>query len=392
MTSLPITRHVLAANIVQFLQRVISQQGFDAKVHFELEGCFQNSEKHLPVNFNLLNNWLEKNNIEGKIIPEYWHNQWEFVSDFAGQSPLKEAQNLAFVLDRLPEAFRQFNFGEISIKPVIWSGDQGKMLTGSTQIFCQDRRAVHIPNAIQMNVSVLENGNNLMVERDFGERLQKAFLTTSLACCLLYLPEEEAFERFALKTQYGLFDELCSPYDISGGHQGSIAFYKDKGKHNQAMGLEPIIYGADDKVLISKQDWHATARIEHRLGAASLLYDPYINVIFALLNILDSLESFTTSRKAYSDTKACIEPTALPSSLYDHEDDTNTNYGASTLGAISLFENDKWFAEKIDHLVGLHRNDDSLSSTLPANAGQLLKKQILAKYQKQPIFINRIHL
>ncbi len=392
MTSLPITRHVLAANILQFLQNVISQQGFDAKVHFELEGCFRNTEKHVPVNFDLLNDWLVKHNIEGKIIPEYWHNQWEFVSEFAGQSPLKEAQNLAFVLEKLPEAFRQFNFGEVSIKPVVWSGDQGKMVTGSTQIFCQDRRAVHIPNAIQMNVSVLNNGKNLMVERGFGERLQEAFLQTSLSCCLLYLPEEEAFERFALKTQYGLFDELCSPYDISGGHQGSIALYKDKGKHNQAMGLEPLIYGADEQVLVSKQDWHATARIEHRLGAASSLYDPYINVIFALLNIIESLDSFINHREAPLDAKACIESTALPSSLYDHEGETNGNYRANTHGAISLFENDRWFAEKIDQLVGLHRNEDSLSSTLPANAGQLLKKQILANYQKQAIFINRIHL
>ncbi|QOL27245.1 hypothetical protein LP316_05575 [Thalassotalea sp. LPB0316] len=368
--------------MIEFLQDVITSHGYQAKVHFELEGCYQQSTGHKKVCFETLNQWLTVYDIQGQLIPEYWRNQWEFVSAFAGQTPAKEAKNLAFVIKHLQSAFDKFHYGTVVIKPVVWSGDRGKMAAGSRQIFSRDTRSVHIPNAIQMNVSVIDQaGNNLMVEQSFGERLQAQFIATSLACSLLYLPEEEAFERFALKTQYGLFDELCSPYDISGGHQGSIAFYKDKGKHNQVMGVEPLLYGADQQVLLSQQNWQATARIEHRLGAASQHYDPYINVIFALLNIIEALESMAANQTI----EHVIQVQTLPSSLHDQKNVTNTTYGA-----ISLFANDTWFAEKIDQLIVHARNVQSHVIDLPHDAGAQLKQHILARYQPQPVIISAV--
>jgi len=371
----------LSIQLIKLLQRTLIDLGYHPKVHFELEGCYQQSAGHQKISFRLLNQWLEQHGIEGKLIPEYWRNQWEFVSEFAGQTPEKEAKNLDFVLHHLQGAFSKFNFGKVTIKPVIWSGDRGKMAEGSSQIMSRDTRSVHIPNAIQMNVSVLNRqGENLMVKDDFGERLQQKFLQKSLGCCLLYLPEEEAFERFALKTQYGLYDELCSPYDISGGHQGSIAFYKDKGKHNQAMGLEPLLYGIDDQVLLSKQDWHATARIEHRLGAASMAYDPYVNVIFALLTIIETIEEARLNQAVVVQDKH----QALPTSLYDQKDATSIAYGA-----ITLFGKDDWFSQKIDQLIELSRNEQAQLTDIPNNAGTTLKHMILARYQTQPVIISR---
>ena len=196
--------------------------------------------------YHHLNKKLRAHNIDGELVAEYWSNQWEYVSLFNGQTPLKEAHNLSRAFNLLPKLFAEQGITKTLIKPVVWAGDDSRLASGSSHIFSTDKRAVHIPNAIQMNISVQNlRGDNLMVEGEFAAHLQQTLLQTSLASCLIYLPEEEAFERLALKHKYGLAAELCSPVDISGGHQGSIALYRDIGKHNQKMGIEPLIY--DDK-------------------------------------------------------------------------------------------------------------------------------------------------
>ncbi|MDX2369026.1 MAG: hypothetical protein QNK36_11590, partial [Colwellia sp.] len=227
--SLPLQH--LTIDAITLVQNYLDRLGYRAQIHFELEGCYRfKNNADQKLDFSQINQCLRELNIEGEIVCEYWRNQWEYVSLFNGQTPLKEAHNLQQVITKLPQLFQQL-YGKNSvietlIQPVVWSGDQGKLITGSSQIFTNDTRAVHIPNAVQLNVSVLDSqGNNLIAKEGFGEYLQNCFLQTSLECCLLYLPEEAAFERLALKTQYGLAQELCSPVDISGGHQGSIALY-----------------------------------------------------------------------------------------------------------------------------------------------------------------------
>lgn len=366
----------LSIALIDFLQSVIAHLGFKSQVHFELEGCYRQNTGHRKVDLDQINSVLKQLDIAGEMIHEYWQNQWEFVSGFAGQTPLKEAHNLALLIEVLPKIFQQYQFGELQIKPVVWSGDQGKLASGSKQIFSQEQRAVHIPNAIQMNVSVSTAcGKNMMIERAFGSLLQNSFLQTSYACSLLYLPEEEAFERFALKTQYGLYDELCSPNDISGGHQGSIAYYLDKGKHNQAMGVQPLLYSVDQKVLLSEQDWHSTARVEHRLGAASEHYNPYYNVLFALLNVVNAIEHHLNNQNISEPAEQ-----VLPISLQDQYID-----GQNCLGAITLFEQDQWFSEKVDQIIRDYRNQITCSNSLPQDAGRQMKRQILAHHQPQII-------
>ena len=73
----------------------------------------------------------------------------------------------------------------------MWSGDRAKLGDRCQNVFSGEQRAVHIPNAIQINVSILNNQNeNMVAETAFGDYLQQAFLSSSLSCCLLYLPEE----------------------------------------------------------------------------------------------------------------------------------------------------------------------------------------------------------
>ena len=373
------SKSLLAKQAVILLQSYVKSLGYTPVVHFELEGCysFTQPENEKKLNFKAVNQALTALNIEGELVPEYWKNQWEYVSKFNGQSPFQEAENLALAIDKLPGIFAHQGVENTLIKPVVWSGDQGKLGHDCQNVFTTDNRAVHIPNAVQINVSVLNDKNeNLVAQTSFGDYLQNAFLHTSLACSLLYLPEEEAFERLALKTQYGLADELCSPVDISGGHQGSIALYKQLGKHNQAMGEETVLVDRHNKALVSEFNWQKTARIEHRLGASSLDYCPFVNVTFALLNIIDALHAYQKNQKL-----TVVQPTvALPKSLKSSRDD---------IGAIAMFKRDNWFNHRLNNIQQLASNyledelhHEKISTLVPEKLGDKLKESILNKYQQ----------
>lgn len=366
---------------IVLLQNHIKQLGFTPVIHFELEGCFQvdRKSKHFSLNYQRVNRQLANAGIDGELVPEYWNNQWEYVSLFNGQSPLKEADNLSQALTLLPRLFAEQGVNKTLIKPVVWAGDKGKLAVGSGDIFTTETRAVHIPNAVQINISATDSeGNNIIIERGFGEYLQQCFLDTSLSCCLIYLPEEEAFERLMLKSKYGLAAELCSPIDISGGHQGSIALYKEVGKHNQAMGEVPFLYDHNNEVLISQQNWKKTARVEHRLGASSIQYNAYYNIIYALLNLIDALEVYKLDGcRRLLRTQTHMQN--LPCSLYD-------NTSTEKLGAISLFENEHWFSERLNTLSAL-----SIKANTPwgqPKLGDKIKQSILAPYRQKFILNN----
>jgi len=380
----------LTIDAITLVQKYLDQLGYKAQIHFELEGCnrFENNLDR-KLDFSPINQCLRQLNIEGEIVSEYWRNQWEFVSLFNGQLPLKEAHNLQWVITKLPQLFQQL-YGKNSaietlIQPVIWSGDQGKLMTGSNQIFTNNTRAVHIPNAVQLNVSVLDSkGNNLIAKEGFGEYLQYCFLRTSKECCLLYLPEEAAFERLELKTRYGLAKELCSPVDISGGHQGSIALYKKLGKHNQYMGVEPLLYGSNNKVLSVQQNWQKTARIEHRLGASSIHYNPFVNVLFGLLNVLDAVQAYEQEEFLLTDN---FTPISLPLSLFTNKPDISNKEKAATLGAFDLFKGSTWFSDSInlveEKAVEEKMNRVKTKSVLDCSTklGDKIQQAILKQYQ-----------
>ncbi len=360
----------LSTRIILLLQRYIAHLGFTPLIHFELEGVcrFSQSSSQKSINFSVINRRLQQVGIEGTLVPEYWQHQWEYVSDFSGQSPLKEAHNLAYVIAHLPKWFAEQGIKETLIKPVIWSGDRGKLAQGSKNIFTSESRAVHIPNAIQINVSALDNqGQNIICHHRFGEYLQQCFLQTSLACCLLYLPEEEAFERLALKEKYGLADELCSPTGISGGHQGSIALYKKQGKHNQPMGMTPLLFDQYQQPLLHQQDWRKTARIEHRLGASSTCYSPYLNVIYALTNLIDALEVYLQG--ACAEKLITLPTEALPRQLKGSDNGVD---------ALSLFREDTWLNHRINQVAQAY-NSIAQPQEIKAETdlGDQLKRSVL---------------
>jgi len=371
----------VAIQAIKLLQVYIKSLGFKPLIHFELEGCFQrSSEKNSkPLDYSIINKQLAALNIDGQVIPEYWSNQWEYISLFNGQSPLKEANNLSEAIQKLPSLFALQGFNKTLIKPVVWSGDTGKLAQGSKDIFTCEQRAVHIPNAIQMNISAIDKkGTNIIPEQCFGEYLQQCFLRSSLSCSILYLPEEEAFERLKLREQYGLFEELCSPNDISGGHQGSIALYKKIGKHNQPMGEEALLYDHNNNVMLSTYDWQKTARVEHRLGASSVYYNAYTNVVFGLLNLAEALEAYNENacEKLASINNTCD---VLPEFLFDQN---------NKKGALSLFIENDWFSNSLNKIE--IKVNKILSTTYRVNEriGDKLKSEVIKTYQ-QAIIINK---
>lgn len=324
--------------LITVFERILEHKGLKLAVHFELEGCYRATSYSHSLDYAAVNKRLERLGILGELKPEYWQNQWEYVSLFAGQSPRVEADNLNFILSHLDDILKPFGVTHTLIEPVVWNGDRGKMLAGSTSILDSLSRAVHIPNAIQMNVSILNLANeNLLPSNGLGEWLQYTLLKNSHDNALLYLPCEAAFERLALKSQYGLSAELCSPVDISGGYQGSIALYKEKGKHNQLLGVKTLVVDKYNNTLRSEQAWQQQTRVEHRLGAASRRYCPYINVIFAYLCAFEALELFQAANRKEStspnwQTKALPESLAQASLLFEQSEWLNDAIGRALSG------------------------------------------------------------
>jgi hypothetical protein len=144
-----------------------------------------------------------------------------------------------------------------------------------------------------------------------------------------------------------------------------VALYKEKGKHNQQMGLEPLFFASDNSVLHYTGDWQKTARIEHRIGATSKHYDPFLNMLFIIINVLEGIDKWQSSL-----TLPKFEDKALPKSLYDQ---------GNAQGALTIFRNDNWFAEKIDSYC------ENLGNPNLLGCGKRITNWVLSRYQPSVI-------
>ena len=138
------------------------------------------------------------------------------------------------------------------------------------------------------------------------------------------------------------------------------------------MGVKTLLVSTDNDALISQQDWHLTTRIEHRLGASSVFYNPYSNVIFALLCVIEALNE--SKREANKHTGAATQEFMLPSSLYDTTERQHCagEYAEGNdkgLGAISLFINNSWFIKSIDDALACH------TDILPHSRRSIIQQQ-----------------
>ncbi len=351
-------------------------------IHFEFEGGYRAklSNGHVDcngLNYHAINIRLAQLNILAELKPEYWQNQWEYVSKFLGQSPLKEADDLARAIKIIPHLFSQQGIESTLIKPVLWSGDSRRLVQGTQTIFSHLQQIVHIPNAVQMNISAKNTqGDNLVPINHFGEILQQKLLQTSLPCSLLFLPEEDAYRRIRLKEDFSLTAELSSPDNISGGHQGSVALYKQRGKHNQNMGETALLIDTQGKVLLKEYHWKILSRVEHRIGASSVRYNPYVNMLYALANLYDAICVYTNKNGKFD--RHFVPPyegfsaKALPLSLWD---------SLGHRGAVSLFEQDRWFSQNINQVVALAHKLTQKELFYPRyDLGELIKTHYLSNF------------
>ena len=362
----------LAIQGIQVAESILAHLQIIPHLHFELEGGYIPQKNDPPLNYQAINNRLKQLHIPGELKPEYWNHQWEYVSLFSGQTPLEEAHYLAEVFQLLPKLIKQYGASEVLIKPILWFGDQGRLQEGCKNIFTQSKAAVHIPNAIQLNLSLESQDNNLMAEGDLALKIQRNLLETSYGCCLLFLPDEESYQRLALKKNFNLSKELTSPHALSGGRQGSIALYRELGKHGQAIGPVTLFLDASQRVISSENRWQQFARIEHRLGASSLQYNPYINILFALMNIIDVLEHPTQQ----SVSEDFIEKD-LPKTLF------NSDTG---MGSWQLFKKDNWFNQQLNEMVLLAKSQSSCFNEVNNRLGDDLKAAVLQHYQQEIVF------
>lgn len=365
-----VNKNKTAIHIIKQLQDHINHMGFTPCLHFELEGCYVPPTTQFQLDYERINKQLKQADILGQLKPEYWQHQWEFVSDFAGQTPLEEALSLSLFCQSIPTLFQEQGIKKTIISPVVWAGDTGRLANDCELIFTHETKPVHIPNAIQLNISALDtNHENIISKHHFGEYLQQCLIETSLEHAILYLPEHDAYQRLSLKNDYGLNAELSSPSDISGGHQGSIALYKELGKHNQAMGINPLFVDTNNHILIAEQNWQPEARIEHRLGASSLQYNPFVNVIYTLLNLINALTVYQTGR-CKEQLKTSNKPSPLPTTLFPDPLNINRN----NISALQLFMESSWLSDNIDRYCD------------GASLGKQIKDQIEHQYQ-QPLIL-----
>lgn len=338
-----VSEHSIKA--IELLQAEIESLGFTPVIQFELEGTYRPYAKLEKLDFGALNTQLQKNNIQGIVKPEYWQYQWEYASQMKGQTPMKSAQDLHWVIENFPNLLKDYGAKQVYIKPVCWGKNtENRPLDDKDFEEIDSSKTVHVPNSIQINISATdESGTNAIAYNGLGERLQQQLLHSSYECSLLYSPEEEAFQRLSLKQDYKLHDELSSPSNLSGGHQGSVALYKELGKHNQILGA----YNNETKTY----GWQALSRVEHRLGASSQLYNPYLNCAFALLNLFEALVE-PTKKTVIPNFNAQIMPKSLKESY-------------------ELFKQSNWFEEQLNRL-----NNASKEASL----GSALKTEILKIY------------
>jgi hypothetical protein len=123
-------------------------------------------------------------------------------------------------------------------------------------------------------------------------------------------------------------------------------------------------------------DPESNARIEHMLGASSLDYCPHVNVVFALLNVIDAIHSYQNPQAPLVEHPT----TKLPKSLEPTEQD---------IGAIAMFEASNWFNNSINTIQRIFAGEinkaltlEKLNNNLPENIGDKLKKSILDRYQQ----------
>lgn len=296
--------------LINLLNYKLKQLNYYSAINLELEGFYELDTMIKPANlYNSFNDKLTKLGIKAKLKSEFWQNQWEYESNFNISNINKIITDYENFLANIDKIFAP---AQPIIKPVIYNWQQLKF-----NLHKNYPRPIHVPNAIQLNISLWQNGKNLCAQENYLNFLQNLLIDNSINNLVFFLPNQAALDRLLIKEQYNLQDKLMSPDDISGGNQGSIAAYlklnKKNKPNNMPINLENITY----QIAPNQANWQKNARIEFRLASSSYDYNLNLHISFILIIILESIIRYDKNR-LYS----CNEKKyALPKKFSDINDD-----------------------------------------------------------------------
>ena len=143
-------------------------------------------------------------------------------------------------------------------------------------------KSVHIPNSVKINLSLWREDKNLLVDKNFAYFLQNLLIENSINNLIFFIPNQAALDRIFVKDEYDLCEELSSPNNISGGNQGSIAYYLELDKKNKPNIVDGFF---NDE----KNNWHERPRIEFRLASSSPNYNIYLHTFFVMIIALEAV-------------------------------------------------------------------------------------------------------
>jgi hypothetical protein len=301
------------------VQNCLELKSTRPSINIELEGVYFDNQ-HLPKDefYNKTNLQLHNFGIKAKLKPEFWNNQWEYESNL-------QIGNVNQTIDSYQKFLKNIN--------QIFSPQIPKIEPISYNWQKLEDRVIHIPNSIQINISLWKEGFNILANKNYAIFLQNLLIKNSIQNLIFFIPDQKSLDRLFLKEKYSLQDKLISPCDISGGRKGSIACYLEKNKKNLPNVLNIDFDNLDYKIAGHQYTWQKNARIEFRLASASLDYNLELHILFVMIIALESLMLYKED-KNYEEAKNCYRP---PAKFYHHRDDN----------IISRYKNGSFFKKKI---------------------------------------------
>jgi hypothetical protein len=320
---------------ILLIENILEEKNIKSSINIELEGTYLDSNDLQKNNFyQKANNELKKFEIKGKLKPEFWKNQWEYESDF-------QIGNTTQTINNYQKFYKNINnifFPQIpNIQPISykWHELGGKL--------------IHVPNAMQINISLWKKGFNMLSDKNFAFFLQNSLIRDSVNNLIFFIPNQKSLDRLFLKKDYDLKEQLMSPHEISGGTKGSIACYLEKNKKDLPNNLKLNCDNLHYKIADHKYDWQKNSRVEFRLASADLEYDLKLHIVFIMLAILESLIIYDEDKK-YHQMKTTYK---VPRKFYDSESDN----------IIKRYE-DGLFLDKKTHLFSRNLQEKGFSQLI----------------------------
>ncbi len=306
-------------NVIVLIENYLELENIKPSINIELEGVYLDNENLSQNEFYQKANLQLKNlGIKAKLKPEFWHNQWEYESDFQIGNTAQTIDGYKKFLENIDAIFAP----QIpKLQPINYDWQKVKDLT------------IHIPNSTQINISLWNQGLNMLANKNYAFFLQNLLIENSINNLIFFIPNQENLDRLFLKEKYSLQDKLMSPNDISGGNQGSIACYLEKNKKNLPNDFDISADDLNYQILNREHKWQKNARIEFRLASASFEYNLELHILFVMLIVLESVISYQENQN-YQATQNSYP---IPEKFYHQEEDN----------VVMRYKNDSFFKNKI---------------------------------------------